>query len=858
MSLLVFIPTTATEIKEEKKDISTTFYTVEDEHGIHYYGPTGNNLSDKNCNKTDFNVIKTLTDYNKTKDDTIAQTSGNNSKLPQFVDNSQSIYFPEIGDQGGLGSCLFWAQIYYQYTYEYNRMMGIPTTKDNVFSPQWSYNVATAGNDMQCTTPVSLNFMKYQGSVPMSQVPYDENYLTTYPYEEVWRNSINYRIKEYYFLEDVGTFDKPITSPDDSDLTLIKTALCNGDILSFSTMMLGWTHVELTQNNNAPENDKYVGEQAVTSMDSFEGGHRMTIVGYNDNIWVDINKNSKVDKGEMGAFKIANSWGKEYGNDGFCWVAYDALNYTSCVNGVPENKDRDSIFTEVTKLEVMPYGTDTDLYLKYTLNTADRTHAVTSITAEKDGSVVKKHALSNMMYGDPIAYNGSTYASDATMIMSIQSIFPDVTSENFTEYTWTVEFEDMLSDKNTLTVKNAVIVDEVTGKNYTLENSFPFTLNGESKSMVYNESKLNHALVYYRGFYNPSISYKLDGESEWHNDIIIEPNTEQYGYTHKFIIDLETTDKATLYFTDENGNFDDNNGMYFTAQKGFNYYITENIAKPLSISMTNDLGDIAAAGRFGQFKTEASGGYEPYLYEYVITNLDTGEVTSEGYDTWFNKGIYFSGEGNYKIVVNLKDCAGTIVSDVNYVTFVHMPFEFTTFDAAGPNNSVLNGDDVTFTAITNYENIGIHYGVYNEYNFTIMRGDEVCHFETIPMKYDMTNAEYMTTTITTEWKPTKTGFYTAIISSTDCAGQYAEKYLYFTVYDCVIGDADGDGEVTVFDATFIQMYLTKLVDKNDLRIHTADTDNDNDITVNDATFIQRYIAKYPDNTFIGKITYPEN
>lgn len=854
MSMLIFIPTSATEIKTKDTNSKASFFTVENENGIHYYGPTGNNLTNKTDATNDVPVIKTLKEYNKKAD---LATTGN-SKLPQSVDNSQSIYFPEIGDQGGLGSCLFWAQIYYQYTYEYNKLMGIPTTKDNVFSPQWSYNVATAGADMQCTTPISLNFMKYQGSVPMSQVPYDENYQNAYPYEEIWRNSINYRIKEYHFFEDIGTFESPITSPDDSDLTLIKTALNNGEILSYSTMMYGWTHTELKANENAPENDKYIGHCAVTGMDSYEGGHRMTLVGYNDNIWVDINNNDKIDNGEMGAFKIANSWGKEYGTDGFAWVAYDALNYSSCVEGVAENKDRDCIFTEITRLEVMPCGENTDLYLKYTLNTSDRTHVATSITAEKDGTVEKRTAMSNMTYGDPIAYDGSSYATDATMIMSIQGMFPEVTSENFKDYTWTVEFEDLLDDNKTLVVKDAAIVDEKTGNNYEIDNCFPFKLNGESKAIKYNESRLNHALIYYRGFYNPSISYKVDGDDyEWQSNVTIEPNIEQYGYTHKFIIDLDKSDKATLYFTDENGNIDDNNGIFFTARKGFNYYVTENMAKPLTVSMTNDLGDVAAAGRFGLFTCKASGGYEPYLYEYVITNLNTGEERVEEYLDWDVKGIYFSGEGDYKIVVNLKDCAGTIVSAENYVTFKHMPFEFTTFEATAPNSTYLSGDNITFTAITNYENIGVHYGVFSEYNFTIICGNEVCYNAIIPMKYDMTNAEYMTTTIIAKWKPTKRGLYTATISSTDCAGQYADKTIDFIVNDCFVGDVDGDGQITVFDATFIQMYLVKLADKDDVRTHTADTDKDNKITINDATHIQRFVAKFTDVEYVGKMIQPD-
>lgn len=51
----------------------------------------------------------------------------------------------------------------------------------------------------------------------------------------------------------------------------------------------------------------------------------MTLVGYNDNIWTDIIENVVVDSGEMGVFKIANSWGTNYCNDGFVWITYDAV-----------------------------------------------------------------------------------------------------------------------------------------------------------------------------------------------------------------------------------------------------------------------------------------------------------------------------------------------------------------------------------------------------------------------------------------------------------------------------------------------------------------------------------------------------
>ena len=37
----------------------------------------------------------------------------------------------------------------------------------------------------------------------------------------------------------------------------------------------------------------------------------MTIVGYDDDIWYDINEDGKVQEGEKGAFKVANSWGDD-------------------------------------------------------------------------------------------------------------------------------------------------------------------------------------------------------------------------------------------------------------------------------------------------------------------------------------------------------------------------------------------------------------------------------------------------------------------------------------------------------------------------------------------------------------------
>lgn len=64
-----------------------------------------------------------------------------------------------------------------------------------------------------------------------------------------------------------------------------------------------------------------------------------------------------------------------------------------------------------------------------------------------------------------------------------------------------------------------------------------------------------------------------------------------------------------------------------------------------------------------------------------------------------------------------------------------------------------------------------------------------------------------------------------------------------TELEVVIGDVDGDGNVTIMDATQIQSYLAKAIIFTTKQEILADTDKDSKITVMDATMIQRFIAQ---------------
>lgn len=69
--------------------------------------------------------------------------------------------------------------------------------------------------------------------------------------------------------------------------------------------------------------------------------------------------------------------------------------------------------------------------------------------------------------------------------------------------------------------------------------------------------------------------------------------------------------------------------------------------------------------------------------------------------------------------------------------------------------------------------------------------------------------------------------------------------------ETILGDVDGDGKLTVTDATYIQRYIVRLLNDGDdlgngltFNLSVADYDGDGIVSVNDATRIQLYLAGY--------------
>ena len=90
-------------------------------------------------------------------------------------------------------------------------------------------------------------------------------------------------------------------------------------------------------------------------------------------------------------------------------------------------------------------------------------------------------------------------------------------------------------------------------------------------------------------------------------------------------------------------------------------------------------------------------------------------------------------------------------------------------------------------------------------------------------------------------------------------GSYAHQYaidnnINYTLLDGVkLGDVDGDGDITITDATAIQRYLAELETLDAIHLYAADANEDKEVDIADATAIQMAVAKIPTGHPIGRV-----
>lgn len=263
--------------------------------------------------------------------------------LASSVDVSESLTFPNIANQGNFESCVPWSLVYYQLTnntcvirnQEAKTDSGADVTQ-NIMSPRWIYAMTNFGRNIPTFYAEACAALMSYGC-PETDI-YSRDITTSNLSQwcvdsEIWESAFYNKPEQIMYDEftDNELYGGNIAGS--NTLTRIKQILSNGYVLTYSTNVGAYNYTQETSNGEWA--CRYVGTDA-------EVWHAMTIVGYDDDYWIDVNDNGVHDSGETGALKIANSWGTNanHYSDGYLWLSYDAIGEVSGVSGMPTDRDR--------------------------------------------------------------------------------------------------------------------------------------------------------------------------------------------------------------------------------------------------------------------------------------------------------------------------------------------------------------------------------------------------------------------------------------------------------------------------------------------------------------------------------------
>ncbi|MBC6995032.1 C1 family peptidase [Neolewinella lacunae] len=217
-----------------------------------------------------------------------------------------SLDMPPIGNQGREGSCVAWALGYGIMSYEMKKRSGLGYyflgTKDlnpmQIGSPEYLFNRVNV-NNADCSngswfvgTPErrgALDLLRYEGIAPLIMEPYsDQNGCGTVDNYKMPVNPLAAanRIDQYALITDLSERN-------------LKILLNQG-----YPILIGANLTDAFMEGRRG----YVWNGGAGKTNGQHANHAMVIMGYDDS---------------KRAFKLQNSWGTEWGDDGYGWISYD-------------------------------------------------------------------------------------------------------------------------------------------------------------------------------------------------------------------------------------------------------------------------------------------------------------------------------------------------------------------------------------------------------------------------------------------------------------------------------------------------------------------------------------------------------
>lgn len=207
-------------------------------------------------------------------------------------------YAPQVGNQGEQGSCVAWSSAYAARSILEAARTG--QAADQVkFSPAFLYNQIGLDGCQGSYIIKAMEYMTRQGSLPYEQFPYNDQNCTQQPSTNLIQQAGEFKMRGFNRLTKGD-------NTEELDMRAIKENLAQGAPVVIG-MMVGESYMQ-----NMLGKDVWYPGPGDAGMMGF-GGHAQCVVGYDDTKY-------------GGSFLIMNSWGPEWGNNGFAWVRYPDFN----------------------------------------------------------------------------------------------------------------------------------------------------------------------------------------------------------------------------------------------------------------------------------------------------------------------------------------------------------------------------------------------------------------------------------------------------------------------------------------------------------------------------------------------------
>ena len=243
-------------------------------------------------------------------------------------------FTPMVNHQGDEATCVGWAVSYAQLSTQQNINMGITEFNQKIFramDPYFVYSKIKGYNDKWCQEGSSM-----QDAMNVLKVYGTKNWLAD-PWLKCNSTITQFANNQasYYTISGWEAI------PKDGIIKNVKTALSYKHIVSVGVIL-----TESFENGTAVS----FGMWAPKYGENLTGAHAMCVVGYDDNRY-------------GGSFEVMNSWGEEYGDNGFVWIKY--TDFAQLV------QEAYVIYTNGFKFGSCSYGDCANSYSRYKFNTGE-------------------------------------------------------------------------------------------------------------------------------------------------------------------------------------------------------------------------------------------------------------------------------------------------------------------------------------------------------------------------------------------------------------------------------------------------------------------------------------------------------